>query len=323
MWAAIIVIATWPTMVKLQARLAGKRGLAVAIMTIAMLLIILVPMVLTVLTIVNNAENITEQARTLTDLSLSSPPEWIEHTPLVGNKLAARWRAFAALSAEERSAVVNPYAKEALQWLAAKAGGIGMTILQFLLTVIIAAILYANGEIARDWILRFARRLAGQRGDDIAILAAKSVRGVVMGVVVTAIIQAAIGGVGVFIAGVPAAALLTVVMLILCLAQIGPFLVLIPAIIWLYGSGQAVWGTVLIVVTVIAGTIDNVIRPFLIKKEADLPLLLIFAGVIGGLIAFGIIGLFIGPVVLAVTYALLKVWVTGDVQEDAAVSSAE
>jgi predicted PurR-regulated permease PerM len=126
-----------------------------------------------------------------------------------------------------------------------------------------------------------------------------------------------------FITRVPAAGLLTAVMVLLCLAQVGPFLVLIPAIIWLYWSGQPVWGTVLIVFAVIAGTIDNVIRPFLIRKGADLPLLLIFSGVIGGLIAFGIIGLFLGPVVLAVSYTLLKAWVKGGAREEGEYSGSE
>lgn len=110
--------------------------------------------------------------------------------------------------------------------------------------------------------------------------------------------------------GVPAATVLTAVMLLLCIAQLGPGLVLIPAVIWLFWSGQTLWGSVLLVWTVIVGTMDNFLRPLLIKKGADLPLLLIFAGVIGGLIAFGIIGLFIGPVVLAVTYTLLAAWVS-------------
>jgi predicted PurR-regulated permease PerM len=132
-----------------------------------------------------------------------------------------------------------------------------------------------------------------------------------------------VGGIGLFLAGIPAAALLTAVMAILCLAQLGPILVLIPAIIWLYWSGQPAWGTVLLVFLVVAQTIDNFIRPFLIKKGADLPLLLIFAGVIGGLIAFGVIGLFIGPVVLAISYTLLKAWVSGDVLEVEVRSSTE
>ena len=157
----------------------------------------------------------------------------------------------------------------------------------------------------------------------MAVLAGKAVRGIVLGVVLTALIQVAIAGIGLFVTGVPAAALLTAVMAILCLAQLGPILVLIPAIIWLYWSGQPVWGTVLIVFSVPAATIDNFIRPFLIRKGADLPLLLIFAGVIGGLIAFGIIGLFIGPVVLAISYTLLKIWVSGDALGDEVGSGPE
>jgi predicted PurR-regulated permease PerM len=222
----------------------------------------------------------------------------------------------ASLSAEERTAKALPYARAAVEWFMAQAGSIGMTMVQFFLTVIISMILYAKGTVIREGLLRFAGRLAGRPGEEVAVLAVKAVRGVVLGVVVTALIQAAAGGVGLFLTGIPAAALLTAVMLILCLAQVGPFLVLIPAVIWLYWSGQPARGTVLLVITVIAGTIDNFVRPFLIRKGADLPLLLIFAGVIGGLIAFGIIGLFIGPVVLAVTYTLLKDWVAGDTPEE-------
>jgi len=195
-----------------------------------------------------------------------------------------------------------------------------MTMLHFLLTVIIAAILYTKGEVVETGVVNFSRRLAGSQGEEIAVLAAKAVRGIVLGVVLTALIQAAMGGLGLFITGVPAAGLLTAVMVMLCLAQLGPFLVLVPSVIWLYWSGQPVWGTVLLVVTAVAGTIDNVIRPFLIRKGADLPLLLIFSGVIGGLIGFGIVGLFIGPVVLAVAYTLLKAWVKGGGQEEAAAS---
>jgi predicted PurR-regulated permease PerM len=198
-----------------------------------------------------------------------------------------------------------------------------MTMVHFLLTVIIAAILYAQGEVVEKGVVSFAGRLAGSQGEAVAVLAAKAVRGVVLGVVLTALIQAAVGGIGLLVTGVPAAALLTAVMFMLSLAQLGPFLVLIPAIIWLYWSGQPVWGTVLIVFTVVAGTLDNVVRPFLIRRGADLPLLLIFSGVIGGLVAFGVIGLFIGPVLLAVTYTLLKAWVTGSVQEDETGAGSE
>jgi predicted PurR-regulated permease PerM len=322
-WASVIVVATWPVFEKLEKRLGGKRGLAVAAMAVMILLMILIPITLTIVTILGNVENISAQVRSLSTLSLSAPPEWVSRIPVAGGRIAGRWRELAALNPEERTAVVAPYVRTALEWFMMQAGSIGMTLVQFFLTVIIAMLLYANGTVVRQGLLSFSRRLAGRQGEEVAILAAKAVRGVVLGVVVTALIQAAIGGVGLFVTGVPAAALLTAVMVMLCLAQIGPFLVMVPAVIWLYWSGQPVMGTVLIVFLAVAGTIDNFVRPFLIRKGADLPLLLIFAGVIGGLIAFGIVGLFIGPVVLAVTFTLLKEWVAGDAMGAQAGSDAE
>jgi len=180
-----------------------------------------------------------------------------------------------------------------------------MMIVQFLLTVIIAAILYSNGETAAAGVRSFARRLAGQRGEEAAVLAARAIRGVALCVVVTAIMQATLSGIGLAVTGVPAAALLTGMTFMLCLAQIGPIPVLIPAVIWLFWKDGALWGSILLVFAVLAVALDSFVRPVLIRKGADLPLILIFAGVIGGLIAFGIIGLFIGPAVLAVTFTLL------------------
>ncbi|NTW59666.1 MAG: AI-2E family transporter YdiK [Nitrospirae bacterium] len=321
-WASVIVVATWPAFEGFERRLGGRRGLAVAAMAVLILLVILVPITFAVATILGNVDNISAHVSSLSSLSLSAPPDWISSIPVAGARIAGRWREFAALSTEERTTVMLPYARTAMQWFMAQAGSIGMTIVQFLLTVIISMILYAKGTVVREGVLNFARRLAGRRGEEAAILAGKAVRGVVLGVVVTALIQAAIGGVGLFVAGVPAAGLLTAVIVLFCLAQVGPFLVMIPAVIWLYWSGQPGRGTVLLVFLIVAGTIDNFVRPFLIRKGADLPLLLIFAGVIGGLIAFGIIGLFIGPVMLAVTYTLLKEWVAGDTLDEGGRSAA-
>jgi predicted PurR-regulated permease PerM len=128
-------------------------------------------------------------------------------------------------------------------------------------------------------------------------------------VVVTAVIQTLIAGIGLVVCSVPAAAFLTAACLMLCIAQLGPMLVMIPVVIWKFSTGDILWGSILLVFALVAGTIDNFIRPILIRKGADLPLLLIFAGVIGGIVSFGIMGIFVGPVVLAVTYALIKEWV--------------
>jgi predicted PurR-regulated permease PerM len=318
LWATIVTIATWPILLRLEKLLGGRR-VAVATMTAITLLVVFVPVTLALITIVNNARNITAEVKSLESLALPSPPPWLERVPIAGERMAAKWSRFVALDPQQRSAALTPYAQAALQWFAVKAGNIGTMVLQFLLTTIISAIALANGENVRDGILRFAGRLAGQQGRDAAVLAAQTIRGVVLGVVGTALVQAAIAGAGLYITGVPAAAVLTAVMLFLCLAQIGPVLVLVPAIIWLFSSGQTGAGTVLLVITVIAAPFDNIVRPMLIKRGVDLPLLLIFAGVLGGLIAFGIIGLFIGPVVLSVAYTLLATWVSA--QRDGTVTS--
>jgi predicted PurR-regulated permease PerM len=308
-WATMIVVTTWPFMLGVQKRLRGKRGLAVTVMTVALLLVFIIPFTLAIIIIVDKSDEFVVWVKSLTNYTIAPPPAWVEKLPLVGPKVAARWNNLAAASPEALSEHLAPYVKNFVSWLVAQAGSIMMMILQFLLTVIISAVLYATGDTAADGVRRFARRLGGQHGENAAILAAKAIRGVALGVVVTALIQSLIGGIGLMISGVPAPVLLTAVMFILCIAQVGPGLVLIPATIWLFWKDQTMWGSVMVVFTVVAGTVDNFIRPLLIKKGADLPLLLIFAGVIGGLIAFGVIGLFIGPVMLAVTYTLLEAWV--------------
>jgi len=309
-WAAVIVIALWPVLETLQRRFAVRRGLAVTLMTTALLLIFLAPLMFAILTIAKNSGNITARLRSFNTISLPAPPKWLKSIPIAGEKMNSGWTAFVALSPQERSAKVAPYAQKALRGFTALAGSTGATIVNFLLTVIFATVLFAKGEIFREGLLSFGRRLAGRRGEEVTLLAAKAVRSVVLGVVLTALIQAAIGSIGLCIAGVPAPGLLTAVMFILCLALLGPLLVLVPSVIWVYASGHVGLGTVLLIFSVIAGGIDNFLRPILIKKGVDLPLLLIILGVIGGLIAFGVIGLFIGPVILAVTYTLLKGWVS-------------
>ena len=309
LWAVIVCVAMWPILLHLERLLGGRRRLAVAIITVALMLVVFAPVTAAVITIVDAAWRITAGIESADLMRVPPPPAWLATIPVLGERLSVEWVRFAGLDAKQQLATVRPYAQTALQWFAVQAGGLGLLLLQFVLTTVISALALANGEGIRDWILRFAERLAGQQGHEAAILAARTIRGVVLGVVGTALVQAAIGGAGLFISGVPAAPLLTAVTLFLCLAQLGPLLVLIPSVAWLFWSGQTVAGTVLAVIAVASGTLDNIVRPLLIKRGADLPLVLIFAGVLGGLVAFGVVGLFVGPVVLAVAYTLLNRWI--------------
>ena len=316
LWAATLVVTTWPVMLGLQAWLGGKRWLAVTVGTVLLLLVVIVPLSLAVATIVAKVDDIAVWGKSLAAFTVPPPPDWVRGIPIAGPKVADIWRQYASLPPDELSTRLTPYAGKALSWFSARAGTGVKMFLEFLLTVIISAILYAKGETAASGIRHFVRRLAGQQGEDMVTLAAKTVRSVALGIVVTAIIQSSIGAIGLVIAGVPAPGLLSAVMFLLGLAQIGSAPVLIPAVIWVYARDGALWGTILLVVSILSMVSDNVIRPVLIRKGADLPLVMIFAGVIGGLVAFGIIGLFIGPIVLAVSYTLLESWVMGNGREE-------
>jgi predicted PurR-regulated permease PerM len=308
-WATMIVVATWPMMRAAEARLGGRRWAAVAVMTLAMLLLVVLPLAVTVVSIVEHADAIAEWPNYLASVSLPPAPAWVGELPLIGPKLAGQWASLAAASREDLLTQAVPYLRSAIAWVAGLTGGLGVTLIHFLLTLAITAVLYATGESAALGVRRFAQRLAGERGESSVVLAAQAIRAVALGIVVTAVVQSVAAGLGLVASGVPYAGLLTALIFVLCIAQLGPVPVLIPAIIWVYWSGRMVPGTLLLVWSVMVGTIDNVLRPILIRRGADLPLLVIFTGVIGGLISFGIIGLFVGPVVLAVTYRLLESWI--------------
>jgi len=311
-WATTIVIATWPLMTRVQGLLWGRRWLAVTVMTLALLLLFFVPLSIAIAAVVDNADTFIGWFKAASQLRLGEPPAWLAAVPLVGSRAAEYWREVAGSGIGPLISKVTPYVGTVASRVVREAGAIGAVGLQFLLTVGISAVLYAYGETAAAGAIRFSHRLAGDRGVTTATLAAASVRGVALGVVITAVVQSVLGGIGLAVAGIQAAALLTALMFLLTIAQLGPFLVLLPAAGWLFWSGENGWGSALVVWTVVVGTMDNFLRPWLIKQGADLPLLLIFAGVIGGLVAFGLVGIFIGPVVLAVTYTLLGSWMDED-----------
>jgi len=308
-WATMIVVATWPAMRRIERRLWGKRSLAVMVMTLVLLLVFVIPFMLAIGTILSNVDEIVAWVRALPTLELPPAPAWLRNLPVVGAKAGEAWNALAVRGVEELAREATPYAGGAVRWFVAEAGSFGALLLQFLLTVIISAILYSTGEHAAERVRLFARRLAGDRGDQVVQLAGQAIRGVALGVVVTAFVQALLGGLGLAFTGVPFASVLMAVMFMLAVAQIGPLPVLAGGVGWLFWQEQNGWGVVLLLWTLVVGGLDNVLRPILIRRSADLPLLLIFAGVIGGLIAFGLVGIFVGPVVLAVTHTLLAAWI--------------
>jgi predicted PurR-regulated permease PerM len=309
LWGSMIVVASWPGFTRLEARLGGRRGAATAVMCVGLLLLLLIPLGAAAGTIIGHVDDIRYWLSSLEGASLPAMPAWVSGVPVVGEKAAQAWNELAAEGRDGLVARLTPYAGKAVEWLGSQLGSLGGIVVQFLLTVVVAGVLYQNGEQAAEGVVRFVVRLAGEYGRKAVVLAAGAVRGVAMGVLVTAAAQSAIAGIGLFVAGVPAAVLLTSAVLVLCLAQVGPLLIMAPATIWKFQTGDTAMGVVLLVFTLLSGGIDNFLRPALIRRGADLPLLLIFAGVIGGMVSAGIVGIFIGPVVLAVTHTLLRDWV--------------
>jgi len=309
-WATMVVVATWPLMLRVQRWVGGRRWLAVLMMTLLLLLLFMVPLVLAITTIVQNADQIVVWTKLATSYRLSStPPAWLLALPMVGGKLASLWEQAVGSGIDGMLQRLTPYAGNLTKWFVGEVGGIGFLLLQFVMAVAIAAILYASGEEAADQVRRFAQRLAGDRGASTVKLAGDAIRGVALGVGVTALVQSVLGGIALAIVDVPFAGLLSALMFMLCIAQVGPSPVLVPAVIWVFYQGQIGWGVFLLICAVVITLMDNVLRPALIRLGADLPLLLIFAGVIGGLLAFGLVGIFVGPVVLAVGYMLLESWI--------------
>jgi predicted PurR-regulated permease PerM len=308
-WATMIVVATWPALRAVQARLWGRRSLAVAVMTLGMLAVMTVPLTVAIVTIVERADVVLAWVRALAERPVPALPDWVVSLPLVGPRLATEWQKLASTRPEELAGRVTPYLAGVVRWLIVQAGSLGALLVQVVLSVAVAALLYAHGESAAAGVMAFARRLAGEQGERVVVLSAGAIRGVALGIVGTALVQAVIGGLGLAVTGVPHALLLASIMFLLAVAQVGPIPVLLGAVVWLYMGGQTVWAAVLLVWTLVTGSLDNVLRPVLIRRGADLPFVLIFAGVLGGMLAFGLIGLFVGPVVLAVTYTLLVAWV--------------
>jgi predicted PurR-regulated permease PerM len=306
-WATMIVVATWPLLLCVQRSLGGRRALAALVMTLLLLVIVIGPIAGAVSTLVQQAARLSEVK--VADIRIPMPPKWVEGVPVVGARVTAEWRVYAAATPEELAGKAAPYVRPVIGWVADRAGTFGTFLLHLGLTLMLSAVLYVTGEAAARGVLRFARRLHGDAGENAVVLATGSIRAVALGIVGTAIVQTALGALGLLVAGVPYVAVFAAVMFVFCIAQIGPTLPLLAAVGWLYFNGSTTAAVALLVWTVIVAALDNVIRPLLIRRGADLPLLLIMAGVIGGLLAFGLVGLFVGPVLLAVTYKQLAVWI--------------
>jgi predicted PurR-regulated permease PerM len=309
LWAAILCTTAWPLYQRLLARLHGRSAVAALIMVLLIAVILLAPFIVVGATIADNADRVAVWWRDLVDTGPPELPGWVAGLPLIGERAATYWSSIAhdtAQLVEDLRKYVEPARRIALASGATFAGAV----LQLTLSIFIAFFFFRDGETVVERLRGAAERIAGERGFQLADVAAATVRGVVLGILGTAIVQGVLAAIGLWIAGIKAAPLLGLLTFFLSPVPIGPPLVWVPAGLWLINSGQTGWGLfVLAWGALVVSTIDNVIKPLIISRGSDLPFVLVLLGVLGGAVAFGFIGVFLGPVLLAVGYALLQAWV--------------
>jgi predicted PurR-regulated permease PerM len=308
-WGVILAVAAHTGHRHLSAWLGGRRGLAAALLTAVALLLLIGPLTMLGVALVHN---LTDLAARLAggDIAVPPPPAALAGWPLIGKRAAGLWQ-LASVNLAAALHELQPQLRPLVRWLLALAAGAGLGLLQFLLAAVIAGLLLARAAAGHRFAELVLTRLAGERGPALATVAERTVRNVARGVIGTAVAQSALAGIGFLAAGVPWAALLTLGCFLLCVVQVGPAIVLLGTVVYVFWKAGTAIGAVYLVWGVLVGLVDNVLRPLLMGRGGAAPLAVVFVGVVGGLLAHGLIGLFVGPVVLTLGYELFRAWLAG------------
>ena len=315
-WGAIIAIAVFHGYDWLQTALGGHRIIAAVLVTFLMLLLLVVPSVLLGELLVSGVSNVVDLFQR-GEFKIPPPPENVASWPFIGEPIAKTWT-LASQDLEGALRQVSPMLKGFGIWLLGAAAGAGLALLQFVLAIIISGALLANSVAAGRMAEAIAIRLAGERGLEFAKVAEQTVRSVASGILGVALIQALLAGVGFLVAGVPAAGLLTLICLLFGVIQLGVVVVLIPVVIYLFSTADMATAVGFLIWAILVAPVDNILKPILLGRGVDVPMLIIFVGAIGGFLSAGIIGLFLGAVVLALGYKLFLAWLRQDLTADAA-----
>ncbi|WP_317203232.1 AI-2E family transporter [Janthinobacterium sp.] len=308
LFAACVSVSSWPLYLMLLRRLKGRRNLAAALMTLSLVLLIVVPLTLVTYNLADNVGRIYEQVRLALDSGALAAPAWLKELPVVGATLDGYVSRIIGSKTEMLELAKN-LLEPARRFLLAGGLLLGSGVAQTSLAVFVSFFLYRDGQALAAALASGLQRLIGASAPEVAQTVSRTVRGVMYGLLGTALAQALVAVVGFLIAGVPAVALLGIVTFVFSLIPVGPPLIWGGAAIWLFNDGQTGWGIFMLVwgFFLISG-VDNVVKPMLISRGSSLPFLLVLLGVLGGVLAFGFVGLFIGPTLLAVLYGLLRNW---------------
>jgi predicted PurR-regulated permease PerM len=309
-WGIIIAIAAYPLYSRLRTALGERHKLAATAFTIAFLIILIVPTVLLTDTMIEGLKMLAEKISD-SSLSIPPPPESLHNVMIIGEPLARFWL-LASENIHSALLQLTPVLKVIGSWLLSAAAGGGLAILHFVIAIIIAGILLANSSGSNRTARAITRRLADEKGADYADLAEATVRSVANGILGVALIQSLLAGLGFMVAGVPAAGLWALLCLILSIAQIGIAPIVIPIIIYLFYTADTFTAVAFLIWSIPISLIDNILKPILLGRGVKTPMAVIFIGAIGGLLSSGVIGLFIGAVILSLGYDLFFLWLDTD-----------
>jgi predicted PurR-regulated permease PerM len=344
MWAVVLGFTLWPVHSRLTRWLGNRRTLAASLTTLSIALVLVVPFVVLGLSVADDARALAAATRKWSEGGLPAPPAWIEQIPVVGGQAKAYWQEIdedletfwremkqpladveAGTVPDNRdlvseippaptfgeSRLANALRKLfawAQSWLPSAGLAIGRGMTEVALSVFLAFFILRDGATVADRLATGVDRIAGVRGRHLLEVAGSTVRGVVYGILGTALVQGGLAAVGFLMAGVPGATLLGLLTFFLSVVPMGPPLVWVPAVIWLYQQGSTGAAIFMFIWGLLVSSVDNLVKPWLISQGSNLPFILIFFGVIGGALAFGVIGVFLGPTLLAVAYRLIEEW---------------
>jgi len=306
-WAIVLSVALYPSYERIVRLTGGRRKLAAALLTLLSLLILIGPVAWLVLGLIDSIRGLTDQLD-LSTLAVPSPPETVKSWPFVGDTIHQFWQ-LASTNLQEAWAKIAPHLKSIGSGLLQTAAEAGVGTLKFLIAILVAGFLFPSAPALTEAVNKFSRRLAPESGETFVDLAVATTRAVARGVIGVSMLQALLIGAGLMVATIPGASLITSIALILGILQIGPALVILPVIIWVWMTRDTTVALLFTVYMVPVNLLDNVLRPLVMGRGMNTPIVVILMGLIGGTISLGLTGLFLGPIILAVIWELLVAWI--------------
>ncbi len=307
-FAACVVISSWPLYLRLLGAMKGRSNLAALTMTLTLTLLVIIPLAMVAYNLADDvAKGFTEVRHAIEHRELAPPP-WVREIPLVGESIDTYLRQLVA-SRDQMIALAQRFIEPARRYLVAGGLMLGTGVVQLSLAAFVSFFFYRDGKALLAVVDVTMQRMMGEGAQSVSTTVSQTVRGVMYGMLGTALAQAVVAAIGFTIAGVPAVPLLSVMIFVLSLVPVGPPIVWGGAAIWLFLQGETGWGIFMVIWgAVLISGVDNIVRPMLISRGSSLPFLLTLLGVLGGVIAFGFVGMFIGPTLLAVGYSLMSEW---------------